>query len=118
MVKQDFDAAEKNLKKSNEIGNSLVDTESSNKLQLGLMALQKSNFKEAEKYIKSALQKGIADKESEAMAHLGMVQIYMNKREFRAAKEFFRRAKACKPKNDQVVSQIKDMEKYMSRVPG
>lgn len=118
MMKQDFDSAEKHLKKSSQIGSTLVDNDSSNKLQLGMMALQKSNFKEAEKYLKAALAKGIPDKESEAMAHLGMVQIYMNKREFRAAKEFFRRAKNCKPKNDQVVTQIKDLEKYLSRIPG
>jgi Tfp pilus assembly protein PilF len=103
---------------SSQIGSSLVDNDSSNKLQLGMMSLQRSNFKEAEKYLKAALAKGIPDKESEAMAHLGMVQVYMNKREFRAAKEFFRRAKACKPKNDQVVSQIKDLEKYLARIPG
>ena len=118
MMKQDFDSAEKHLKKSSEIGSSLVDNEGSNKLQLGVMALQKSNYKEAEKYLKAALSKGIPDKESEAMAHLGMVQIYMNKREFRAAKEFFRRTKNCKPKNEQIVSQIKDLEKYLTRVPG
>jgi Tfp pilus assembly protein PilF len=52
------------------------------------------------------------------MAHLGMVQVYMNKRDFRASKEFFRRAKKCKPKNEQVVSQIKDLEKYLARIPG
>jgi len=118
MMNQDFDTAEKHLKKSSSIGSSIADNESSNKLQLGMMSLQKSNFKEAEKYIKAALAKGIPDKESEAMAHLGMVQVYMNKREFRAAKEFFRRAKNCKPKNEQVVSQIKELDKYLARVPG
>lgn len=118
MMNQDFESAEAHLKKSSSIGSTLVDNDSSNKLQLGMMALQRSNFKEAEKYIKAALSKGIPDKESEAMAHLGMVQVYMNKREFRAAKEFFRRAKNCKPKNEQVVSQIKDLEKYLARIPG
>ena len=118
MMNQDFDSAEKHLKKSSSIGSTIADNDSSNKLQLGMMSLQRSNFKEAEKYIKAALAKGIPDKESEAMAHLGMVQVYMNKREFRAAKEFFRRAKNCKPKNEQVVSQIKDLEKYLARIPG
>lgn len=118
MVNQDFASAEKHLLKSSSIGSSIADNDSSNKLQLGMMALQKSSFRDAEKYIKAALAKGIPDKESEAMAHLGMVQVYMNKREFRAAKEFFRRAKSCKPKNAQVVSQIKDLEKYLSRIPG
>lgn len=118
MMNQDFDSAEQHLKKSSSINSSIAEDDSANKVQLGLMALQKGNFKETEKYLKAALQKGISDKESEAMAHLGMVQVYMNKREFRAAKEFFRRAKNCKPKNEQVVSQIKELEKYLTRVPG
>jgi tetratricopeptide (TPR) repeat protein len=110
MMNQDFDSAEEHLKRSSSLGSSMVDNDSSNKLQLGMMSLQKGNYKEAEKYLKAALSKGITDKESEAMAHLGMVQVYMNKREFRAAKEFFRRAKNCKPKND--------LDKYLARVPG
>lgn len=118
MMNQDFDSAEEHLKRSSSLGSSMVDNDSSNKLQLGMMSLQKGNYKEAEKYLKAALSKGITDKESEAMAHLGMVQVYMNKREFRAAKEFFRRAKNCKPKNEQVVKQIKDLDKYLARVPG
>ena len=47
-----------------------------------------------------------------------MCQIFMNKREFRAAKDFFRKAKACKPKTKQVLDQIKEIEKYISRIPG
>jgi hypothetical protein len=42
----------------------------------------------------------------------------MNKREFRAARDFFRKAKACKPKSKQVIDQIKEVEKYISRMPG
>jgi hypothetical protein len=42
----------------------------------------------------------------------------MNKREFRAAKDFFRRAKALKPTTKEIVSQIKEIEKYISRIPG
>lgn len=118
MMNQDFDSAEQHLKKSSSISSTMVDNESSNKLQLGMMALQKGNFREGEKYLKAALSKGIPDKESEAMAHLGMVQVYMNKREFRAAKEFFRRAKNCKPKNAEVVKQIRELDKYLARVPG
>jgi len=47
-----------------------------------------------------------------------MCQIFMNKREFRAAKDYFRKAKACKPTTKQVIDQIKDIEKYISRMPG
>jgi Tfp pilus assembly protein PilF len=80
--------------------------------------MQKGNMKEGEGYIRAALRAGIPDKESEAVAYLSMCQIFMNKREFRAAKDFFRKAKACKPKTKQVVDQIKEIEKYISRIPG
>ena len=42
----------------------------------------------------------------------------MTKREFRAAKDFFRKAKSLKPTTPQIVSQIKEIEKYISRIPG
>jgi hypothetical protein len=47
-----------------------------------------------------------------------MCSIMMNKREFRAAKDFFRKAKALKPTTPQIVDQIKQIEKYISRIPG
>jgi tetratricopeptide (TPR) repeat protein len=118
MMEQDFDTAEKHLKKSSSLGSPMPEAEGANKLQLGMMALQKGNMKEGEGYIRAALRAGIPDKESEAVAYLSMCQIFMNKREFRAAKDFFRRAKACKPKTKQVVDQIKEIEKYISRIPG
>ena len=118
MMNQDFDAAEKHLKKSNEIGSAMPEAEGANKLQLGMMAMQKGDLKQGESYIRAAIRIGIPDKESEAVAFLQMCQIFMNKREFRAAKDFFRRAKALKPKTKQVIDQIKEIEKYISRMPG
>ena len=118
MMEQDFESAEKHLKKSSEIGAPMPEAEGANKLQLGMMALQKGDFKNGESYIRSAIRAGIPDKESEAVAYLSMCQIFMNKREFRAAKDFFRKAKACKPKTKQVVDQIKELESYISRIPG
>jgi tetratricopeptide (TPR) repeat protein len=118
MASQDFESAEKNLKKSASIGSTMGETEGANKLQLGMLAMQRSDFKAGEKYVKEALKAGLPDKESEAMAHLAMVQAYLNRREFKAAKDFFRRAKGCKPKAEQTVKQIKEMEKYLSRIPG
>jgi tetratricopeptide (TPR) repeat protein len=118
MMKQDFDAAEKHLKKSSALGAPMPEAEGANKLQLGMMAMQKGNLREAEGYVRAAIRAGIPDKESEAVAYLSMCQIFMNKREFRAAKDFFRKAKACKPKTQQVVDQIKELEKYISRIPG
>jgi tetratricopeptide (TPR) repeat protein len=118
MMNQDFDTAEKHLKKSSSLGSPMPEAEGANKLQLGMMSMQKGDFKTAEGYVRAAIRAGIPDKESEAVAYLSMCQIFMNKREFRAAKDFFRKAKACKPTTKQVVDQIKEIEKYISRVPG
>ncbi len=118
MMNQDFDTAEKHLKKSSSLGAPMPEAEGANKLQLGMMAMQRSDFKTAEGYVRAALRVGIPDKESQAVAYLSMCQIFMNKREFRAAKDFFRKAKACKPTTKQVIDQIKEIEKYISRVPG
>ena len=118
MMKQDFDSAEKHLKKSSSLGSPMPEAEGANKLQLGMMALQKGDFRNGESYIRAAIRIGIPDKESEAVAYLSMCQIFLNKREFRAAKDFFRKAKACKPKTKQVVDQIKELESYISRIPG
>ncbi len=118
MAKQDFDTAEKHLKKSNDLGSAMPEAEGANKLQLGMMAMQKGDTKQGESYIRAAIRAGIPDKESEAVAFLSMCQIFMNKREFRAAKDYFRKAKACKPSTKQVLDQIKEIEKYISRMPG
>jgi tetratricopeptide (TPR) repeat protein len=118
MAKQDFDTAEKHLKMSNDLGSAMPEAEGANKLQLGMMSMQKGDTKQGEAYIRAAIRAGIPDKESEAVAYLSMCQIFMNKREFRAAKDFFRKAKACKPSTKQVLDQIKEIEKYISRMPG
>jgi len=121
MMKQDYDGAEKMMKKGMDLGagSSLMQgTEGASLLQMGMLAMQKNNFKQAESYIRQALRKGLPDKENQAAANLQMCSIMMNKREFRAAKEFFRKAKALKPSTQQLVDQIKQMEKYISRMPG
>lgn len=118
MANQDFDAAEKHLKRSSALGSAMPEAEGANKLQLGMMSMQKGDTKQGESYIRAAIRAGIPDKESEAVAFLSMCQIFMNKREFRAAKDYFRKAKACKPTTKQVVDQIKEIEKYISRMPG
>lgn len=118
MMNQDFDTAEKHMKKSLDLGSPMAEAEGANKLQLGMMALQKGDMKTGESYIRQAIRAGIPDKESQAVAFLSMCQIFMNKREFRAAKDYFRKAKALKPTTKQVVDQIKELEKYISRIPG
>jgi tetratricopeptide (TPR) repeat protein len=118
MMKQDFDSAERNMKKGLDLGTPMKEVKGASLLQMGMIALQKNDFKQAEKYIRQAIREGLPDKENEAAAYLQMCNIMMNKREFRAAKEFFRKAKALKPTTKEIVSQIKEIEKYISRIPG
>jgi len=118
MMKQDFDGAEKNMKKGIDLGSPIKEMEGANLLQIGMINMQKGNFKQGESYIRQAIRKGLPDKENEAAAYLQMCNIMMNKREFRAAKDFFKRTKALKPTNPQLVSQVKEIEKYISRIPG
>lgn len=118
MMKQDFDSAEKHLKKSSALGSPMPEAEGANKFQLGMMALQKGDFRNGESYIRAAIRAGLPDKETEAAAYLSMCQIFLNKREFRAAKDFFRKAKECKPKNKEIADQIKQMNSQISRIPG
>jgi tetratricopeptide (TPR) repeat protein len=125
MVKQDFEGAERDIKKGTALmsgggmmQDQLKQAEGANKLQLGMLSMQKNNLKEAESYIRAALRSGLPDKENEAAAYLQMCSLMMNKREFRAAKDFFRKAKALKPTTPQIVDQIKQIEKYITRMPG
>ena len=118
MMKQDFDSAEKNMKKGLDLGMPMKEAEGASLLQMGMLSMQKNDIRQAESYIRSALRKGLPDKENEAAAYLQMCSIMMTKREFRAAKEFFRKAKGLKPATPQIVDQIKQVEKYISRIPG
>lgn len=118
MMNQDFDAAELNMKKGLDLGMPMKEAEGASMLQMGMLSMQKNDLKKAESYIRQALQKGLPDKENKAAAYLQMCSLMMNKREFRAAKDFFRKAKALKPATPQIVDQIKQIEKYISRMPG
>ncbi len=120
MVDQNYDVAEKHMKKSLDLGGGALtkQAEGPNKLQLGMLSMQKGNVKEAEAYIRAAIRAGLPDNENNAAAYLQLCSIMMNKREFRAAKEYFRKAKSFKATTPQIVDQIKQIEKYIGRMPG
>ena len=118
MMKQDFDGAEKNMKKGLDLGMPMKEAEGASLLQMGMLSMQKNDIKQGESYIRQAIRKGLPDKENEAAAYLQLCSIMMTKREFRASKDFFRKAKALKPTTPQIVDQIKQIEKYISRMPG
>src|SRR6201996_3440509 len=118
MMKQDFTGAELNMKKGLDLGMPMKEAEGASLLQMGMLCMQKNDIRQAESYIRQALRKGLPDKENQAAAFLQLCSIMMTKREFRAAKEFFRKAKALKPTTPQIVSQIKEIERYITRIPG
>ena len=120
MLDQDYDTAEVHMKKSIELGGGALtkQSEGPNKLQLGMLSMQKGKSKEAEAYIRQAIRAGLPDKENNAAAYLQLCSIMMNKKEYRAAKEYFRKAKGFKPTTPQIVDQIKQIEKYIGRMPG
>ena len=118
MMKQDFAGAELNMKKGLDLGMPMKEAEGASLLQMGMLFMQKNDLRQAESYIRQALRKGLPDKENQAAAYLQLCSIMMTKREFRASKEFFRKAKALKPTTPQIVDQIKQVEKYISRIPG
>ncbi|MBL7701502.1 MAG: hypothetical protein JNM14_04590 [Ferruginibacter sp.] len=120
MVEQNYDSAEKNMKKSLALGGGALtkQAEGPNKLQLGMLMMQKGDIKQAESLIRQAIRAGLPDNENNAAAYLQLCSIMMNKREFRAAKDYFRKAKGFKPTTPQIVDQIKQIEKYITRMPG
>ena len=119
MVGQNYEEAEKMMKKGLSLGGTLTkQAEGPNKLQLGMLSMQKGDIKQAEAYIRQAIRAGLPDSENNAAAYLQLCSIMMNKREFRAAKDYFRKAKSFKPTTPQILDQIKQIEKYITRMPG
>ncbi len=118
MMKQDYTGAETNMKKGLDLGMPMKEAEGASLLQMGMLQMQKNNIKSAESYIRSAIRSGLPDKENQAAAYLQLCSIMITKREFRAAKEFFRKAKGLKATTPQIVEQIKQIERYISRMPG
>jgi tetratricopeptide (TPR) repeat protein len=119
MVDQDYEGAETLMKKSLSLGGTMTkQAEGPNKLQLGMLCIQRGDMKQGESYIRQAIRAGLPDSENNAAAYLQLCSIMMNKREFRAAKDYFRKAKSFKPTTPQIVDQIKQIEKYITRMPG
>ena len=114
----DLDKAEEDLKKGLASGMPEKEFEGSAYLQLGAIAFKKGNNKEAYEHLRKAVKLGLPDKDSEATAYLQLSGLCMQRRDFRSSKLYFSKAKSCKSKNEQVVAQIKEMEKYMARIPG
>lgn len=114
----DLDKAEADLRKGLETGLPEKEYEGTAYLQLGAISYKKGNVKEAYENLRKAVKLGLPDKDNEATAYLQLASICVQRRDFRSSKLYFNKAKACKPTNQQVVDQIKEMSKYMARIPG
>lgn len=115
---EDLDTAEAQLRKGLEAGLPEKEFEGTAYLQLGAIAMRKGNTKEAYEHMRKAVKIGLPDKDNEATAYLQLSSICIQRRDFRNAKVYFNKAKACKPKNEQLVAQIKEMATYIARIPG
>lgn len=117
-MNENFEDAESDIRKSLDAGIADKSVEGGAYLQLGMIAYKKGNKKEAYENIKKSLQLGLPDKDSEASAYLQLCSICGERRDFKGMKFYYHKAKACKSKNDMVVSQLKELDKYISRIPG
>ena len=114
----DLDKAEEQLRKGLATGMPEKEYEGTAYLQLGAIAQKKGNTKEAYENLRKAIKIGLPDKDNEATAYLQLSGICIQRRDFRNAKIYFNKAKACKATNTQVTDQIKEMAKYIARIPG
>ena len=117
-MNEDLDAAEAELKKGLESGTADKDFQGTALLQLGSIAYRKGNMKEAYEHLRKAVQAGLPDADSNATAYLQMASICMQRRDFKGSKFYYSKAKAAKPKNEQIIEQLNEMKKYMARIPG
>jgi tetratricopeptide (TPR) repeat protein len=114
----DLDKAETQLRQGLAAGLPEKEFEGTAYLQLGAIAIRKGNTKEGMENLRKALKIGLPDKDNEATAYLQLCQICLQRRDFRNAKLYFNKAKACKPTHEQLVEQIKEIQKYIARIPG
>lgn len=115
MQNKDFEGAEKLMNKSIKSSSKVLGagSEGSSYLQLGMIAMQNGKRNEAKKNLRLALDKGLADKDSKATAYLQLAGIELQSRRFAQATNLFKKAKACKPTNPEIKSQLAQMEKHI-----
>lgn len=119
LATEDFSTAEENIKKSLKTKSKMVgDTEGISLMQLGFIQIKKGNYKEARVTLQEALKAGLPDKESRAATYLQLCSLEIQRNQNRIAKEYFKKAKAQNPRSEEIVKQIKMMEKQITRMPG
>ena len=92
--------------------------EGANLMQLGFIELKKGNTKQGRLHLMEAVKAGIPDKENLAAAYLQLCNIEAQRLQYKIAKQYFKKAKDLKPKNEEILNQVKQMEKQINRMPG
>ncbi len=119
LASADLNEAEKNIRKSMETKSSLVgDMTGSNLMQLGFIQLRQGKSKEARQSLTQAVKAGIPDKESLAGVYLQLCNLEIQRQNNRMGKEYFKKAKALKPKSEDILEQLRLLEKNIARIPG
>jgi len=119
LATDDLTAAENNIRKSLQTKSKIVgDVEGTNLMQLAFIQLKKGEMKEARTNLQAAIKAGIPDKESLAACYLQLSSIEIQRKQNKIGKEYFRKAKALKPKSEELVKQIQQMDKHIARLPG
>jgi tetratricopeptide (TPR) repeat protein len=119
LASNDLNTAEASIRKSLNTKSSLVgDVKGTNLMQLGFIQLKKGNAKEARATLLEAIKAGIPDNDSQAAVYLQLASLEIQRNQNKVGKEYFRRAKALKPKAAEIVDQLKQMEKHVARIPG
>lgn len=119
IASNDLNTAEANIRKSLNTKSTLdKDLKGTSIMQLGFIQMKQGKSKEARQSFLEAVKLGIPDKENLAAVYLQLCSMEIQRHQNRSGKEFFRKAKALKPKSEEIVQQIKQMEKSISRLPG
>lgn len=119
LASDDLTAAESSIRKSLKTKSKIVgDVTGTNLMQLGFIQLKQGKTKEARQTLIDAAKAGIPDKDSMAAVYLQLCSIEIQRKQNKIGKEYFRKAKALKPKADEIVKQLNMMEKNIARLPG
>lgn len=115
---KDFNRAEELIKKSTDLGMPMKDMDSMAIFQHGAISFQKGDYKSAIPKLREALSKGLPDADASASANLMLCSIFIQRKDNKTAKMHFKKAKEAKPKQAEILSQIKQIESYIHRIPG
>lgn len=117
-MNNDLDKAEEDLRKGLASGSTDKDSRGMALLQLGFIAAQKGNMKESYEKLREAVKIGLPDADTNARAYMQLSSICAQRRDYRGCKFYFSKAKAAKPTNTEILEQLKEMNKQISRMPG